>query len=68
MSYLLDTCVVSELVKKKPNQKLLKWISGVPEDSLHLSIFTFAELHKGIEKLTDGKKKLHSTIGSTKIY
>ena len=57
MNYLLDTCVISELVKQKPNKNVIKWISNINEDSLFLSVFTFAELHKGVEKLTVSKKK-----------
>jgi len=64
MKYLLDTCVISELVKKKPDKNVIKWISNVQEDSMFLSVFTFAELHKGVEKLPKSKKKneLHSWV------
>jgi predicted nucleic acid-binding protein len=64
MNYLLDTCVISELVKKQPEKQVVNWISKVPEQSLFLSVFTIAELHKGIEKLSAGKKKteLHDWI------
>ncbi len=66
MNYLLDTCVISELTRKKPEQKVITWISGIPEKTLFLSIFTLAEIHKGIEKLADGKKKraLHEWVNS----
>lgn len=57
MNYLLDTCVISELIKKKPGSKLIKWISEAEETSLYLSVLTFAEIHKGIEKLPKSKKK-----------
>ena len=65
MRYLLDTCVIFELVKKKPNNEVVKWISSISEESLFLSAFTFAELHKGVEKLSSGKRKseLHSWVG-----
>lgn len=64
MNYLLDTCVISELIKKTPNPKVVKWISEVSENSLFLSVITFGEIHKGIEKLPEGKKKdkLHTWI------
>jgi predicted nucleic acid-binding protein len=64
MNYLLDTCVISELVKKLPEKKVVSWISRIPEESLFLSVFTIAELHKGIEKLPAGKRKtkLHDWI------
>ena len=64
MKYLLDTCVISELVKRNPNRNLVKWISNISEEYMFLSVFTFAELHKGVEKLPKGKKRnqLHSWI------
>lgn len=57
MNYLLDTCVISELIKKNPDSNVLRWISEVEENSLNLSVLTFGEIHKGIEKLPQGKKK-----------
>jgi toxin FitB len=57
MSYLIDTCCISELVKKKPNPNVLKWFAGQDEFSMYLSVITFGELRKGIEKLPESKKK-----------
>ncbi len=57
MSYLIDTCCISELVKKKPNPKVVKWFADQDELSMYVSVITFGELRKGIEKLTDSKKK-----------
>lgn len=66
MNYLLDTCVISELIKKSPDSNVLKWISSVEETDLFLSVLTFAEIHKGIEKLPASKKKqkLHTWVNS----
>lgn len=57
MSYLIDTCCISELVKKKPNSNVVKWFADQDELSMYLSVITFGELRKGIEKLTDSTKK-----------
>ncbi|TVQ02415.1 MAG: type II toxin-antitoxin system VapC family toxin [Balneolaceae bacterium] len=57
MSYLIDTCCISELVKKKPNPNVIKWFADRDEFSMFLSVITFGELRKGIEKLPDSKKK-----------
>lgn len=64
MNYLLDTCVISELVKKKSSTKVTKWISSIEESRLFVSVLTFGELHKGIEKLPESKKKekLHNWV------
>lgn len=57
MSYLIDTCCISELVKKKPNPNVVKWFADQDEFAMFLSVITFGELKKGIEKLPDSKKK-----------
>ena len=55
MSYLLDTCVVSELVKASPEPKVLQWLQG--ERVCYLSSLTIGELRKGIELVTDPLRK-----------
>lgn len=51
MSFLLDTPVVSELVRKNPSAGVLKWIDAQDEASLHLSVLTIGELEKGVARL-----------------
>ncbi|WP_339279440.1 type II toxin-antitoxin system VapC family toxin [Paenibacillus sp. FSL W8-1187] len=53
MNYLLDTNVISELVKKEPDSGVLRWIDERDESTLFLSVITFGELQKGISKLSD---------------
>jgi toxin FitB len=57
MKYLLDTCVVSELIAKQPNQTVLDWLNTQPNQDLYLSAITIGELVKGIDKLPDSKRK-----------
>lgn len=57
MKYLLDTCVVSELVAKQPNPRVLEWIDSIDQDGVYLSVITIGELTKGIEKLPSSKRK-----------
>ena len=59
MSFLLDTCVLSELVKPQPNEGLIAWLGGQTAHDLHLSSLTIGELNKGISKLAQGKRKSH---------
>ena len=61
MNYLLDTCVISELVAKRPNQKVVGWIDSIEEARLYLSVITIGEIRKGIEKLPDSQRK--TTLG-----
>lgn len=50
MSFLLDTNVVSELAKTRPNSKVIAWLESVPSADLFLSVITLGEIRKGIEK------------------
>ena len=50
MSFLLDTNVVSELAKTRPNSKVIAWLGSVPSTDLFLSVITLGEIRKGIEK------------------
>lgn len=57
MKYLLDTCVISELIKPVPNERVLAWLQNIDEASLYLSVLTFGEIEKGIEKAVDMTRK-----------
>lgn len=57
MRYLLDTCVISELVTPQPNENVLTWLQEKEENDLLLSVLTIGEIHKGIARLPDSKKK-----------
>lgn len=50
MRYLLDTCVISELVNRRPNTRVVEWLSRQDPDSLYLSYITVGEIKKGIAK------------------
>src|SRR6056297_3383520 len=57
MNYLLDTCIVSELIKNEPNKKVVNWIDLIDEMKLFLSVITVGEIEKGLSKLLDSKRK-----------
>ena len=57
MSFLLDTCVISELIAKRPNPSLVDWIEGVDDERLYLSVITIGEVSRGIAKLPDSKRR-----------
>jgi predicted nucleic acid-binding protein len=57
MSFLLDTCVISELVARQPNAAVVQWVDSVEEDRLFLSAITIGEIKRGIEKLADSMRK-----------
>jgi hypothetical protein len=57
VSYLLDTNVVFEWTKPRPNPGVIEWLSQVAEDEVFLSVVTFAELRHGIERLPAGHRR-----------
>ena len=52
--FLLDTVIVSELRKKRPNAGVVRWVSKQLADQLHLSVVTLGEIERGIEKRRKG--------------
>lgn len=53
MKYLLDTCVISETRKRQPNPLLLKWLEGVRQSDLFVSVVTIGELRSGAHSAQD---------------
>jgi predicted nucleic acid-binding protein len=51
MRFLLDTCVISELVARQPDPGVVKWVDSIDESRFFLSSITIGEIKKGIEKL-----------------
>jgi len=64
MKYLLDTCVISELVKKEPHPSVIRWMDTGDESKMYLSVLTLGEIIKGINKLPNGdrREKLQSWV------
>jgi len=57
VKYLLDTCVISELIKPEPHSGVFDWLNSQNEEDIYLSVLTIGEIQKGITKLTDSPKK-----------
>ncbi len=51
MSWLLDTCVLSEYARKAPAPEVIAWLDEQDEASLFISVITLGEIEKGILKL-----------------
>ncbi len=58
MKVLLDTCVISELVSKKPNLKVIDFVDSLDPDDVYLTVITIGEIMKGIEKLPKSRRKI----------
>ena len=57
MTFLLDTTVVSEWVKSRPNRGVATWLAQVDEDRVFISVVTLAELRYGIERMPVGSRR-----------
>lgn len=57
MNYLLDTNVVCEPLRSKPDGNVRKWFHQAPNHCFYLSVLTIGEIRKGVEKINDQKKK-----------
>ncbi|MBA3392169.1 MAG: type II toxin-antitoxin system VapC family toxin [Deltaproteobacteria bacterium] len=57
MGFLLDTNVVSELMKRRPSPRVVAWVDATAEPLLHLSVITIGEVRKGIDLLRDDDPK-----------
>lgn len=64
MRYLLDTCLVSELTKKRPDPGVVAWLDQQDERDLYLSVLSLGELEKGVSLLPEGprRQRLHDWI------
>ena len=61
MKFLLDTCVLSELVKSKPEPSVLAWINTRKESELHVAAMTLGELQRGVARLPLSRRKTELT-------
>jgi predicted nucleic acid-binding protein len=57
MNYLLDTCVISELVARQPEPKVVNWIDAIEDERIYLNVITVGEIKRGIEKLPESSRR-----------
>lgn len=55
--FLLDTNCISEVVRSKPEPRVLEWMEAAEESVLYLSVLTLGEIRKGIAGLPQGKRR-----------
>ena len=70
MNYLIDTCVLSEAQRKRPDRKCLRWMADHAADSvLYVSAVTIGEIKHGISRLptTDPRRARLSSWLETEI-
>lgn len=55
--WLLDTNILSELRRRKPERKVLAFVTVQPLELLHVSVVTFAEIRFGIDLVGDAGRR-----------
>jgi len=55
--YLLDTNIISNIVKPKPSESLMAWLAEQLDEDLFISSLTVAEIKRGILEKPRGKKR-----------
>lgn len=55
--YLLDTNIISNLVKPAPSPSLLAWMNEQIDDDLHISAWTVAEVWRGVLDMPAGRRR-----------
>lgn len=57
MNWLLDTNVLSEMRRPRPNENVVAFLSAQPLESLFVSTVTFAEIRFGIERVEEAIRR-----------
>ena len=57
--FLLDTNCISELVRKKPEPRVLQWLEAADESLLYLSVLTLGEIRQGVAGLPQSRRRTH---------
>jgi predicted nucleic acid-binding protein len=55
--YLLDTNIISNVIKPEPSQALLVWLGAQKDDDLFIASLTIAEIQRGILEKPPGRKR-----------
>jgi predicted nucleic acid-binding protein len=58
MNFLLDTNVISELVKPSPDPQVWQWVDAVPDSQIFISAITVGEIAHGIEQLPASARRM----------
>lgn len=57
MRLLLDTNVLSEVTKPRPDERVLQWLHGLDEDRAFISVVSIAEIRRGVALMDSGRKR-----------
>ena len=61
MSFLIDTCALSELLKPRPSRRVSEWFLATPQTAMFVSVLTLGEIRKGAMMLGEGRRRARLT-------
>jgi predicted nucleic acid-binding protein len=65
---VVDTNVVSELMRPVPAPAVERWVRSRPAADLYTTAITVAEIGSGLERLPDGRRKTELTATATEVF
>ena len=57
MRYLLDTNIISNIVKSAPSESLIAWMAEQADQDLFIASLTIAEIRRGVMEKPAGKRR-----------
>jgi predicted nucleic acid-binding protein len=57
VNLLLDTNILSEVTKPRPDERVLQWLHGLDEDRTFISVVSIAEIRRGVALMDNGRKR-----------
>lgn len=57
MRFLLDTNIISHVIKPKPSASLLTWMAAQSDTDLYIATLTVAEIRRGVLEKPDGQRR-----------
>lgn len=65
---ILDTNVISELMRPAPDAAVLRWLSGQPAEDVHITAVTMSEISYGIELIATSRRRDPLRAGAEKMF
>ena len=66
--FVLDTNVVSELMRDEPDSRVIEWLDGHPTSALYVTAVTEAEIRVGIAFLPTGERQRGLTPAAERTF
>lgn len=67
MNYALDTCVLSETIKPRPDPAVIEWLRAQRQESLFVTTPTLGELRKGVDRLPASERRHELSLWLSKL-